>query len=246
MGKGDKAAVMGLLAATGRGTPEDKLRLAVIYVMSRTGDDAMSPADAEALEGALRASGADGAALSFVKRMASLNARLDAATAGGAGAGAGDGGDLLDWADKLYGQSVNAVAKGVKSLLSGERRLPLARAVESLMANQPSHEMESFAVFDPKAPRGAPAPAPRQGDTPYHDAVVFVVGGGNYLEYQGVRGLARRDRGGAGGGGGGMGGGGFGGAGAGARRSVVYGATEFVTGAEFIEQLGELGRKTGR
>ena len=138
----------------------------------------MSPADAEALEGALRASGADGAALSFVKRMASLNARLDAATAGGAGAGAGDGGDLLDWADKLYGQSVNAVAKGVKSLLSGERRLPLARAVESLMANQPSHETESFAVFDPKAPRGAPAPAPRQGDTPYHDAVVFVVGGG--------------------------------------------------------------------
>ena len=123
VGKGDKAAVMGLLAATGRGTPEDKLRLAVIYVMSRTGDDAMSPADAEALEGALRASGADGAALSFVKRMASLNARLDAATAGGAGAGAGDGGDLLDWADKLYGQSVNAVAKGVKSLLSGERRL---------------------------------------------------------------------------------------------------------------------------
>ena len=246
VGKGDKAAVMGLLAATGRGTPEDKLRLAVIYVMSRTGDDAMSPADAEALEGALRASGADGAALSFVKRMASLNARLDAATAGGAGAGAGDGGDLLDWADKLYGQSVNAVAKGVKSLLSGERRLPLARAVESLMANQPSHETESFALFDPKAPRGAPAPAPRQGDTPYHDAVVFVVGGGNYLEYQGVRGLARRDRGGAGGGGGGMGGGGFGGAGAGARRSVVYGATEFVTGAEFIEQLGELGRKTGR
>ena len=114
------------------------------------------------------------------------------------------------------------------------------------MANQPSHETETFAVFDPKAPRGAPAPAPRQGDDPYHDAVVFVVGGGNYLEYQGVRGLARRDRGGAGGGGGGMGGGGFGGAGAGARRSVVYGATEFVTGAEFIEQLGELGRKTGR
>ena len=157
---------MGLLAATGRGTPEDKLRLAVIYVMSRTGDDAMSPADAEALEGALRASGADGAAHSYVKRMASLNARLDAATAGGAGAGAGDGGDLLDWADKLYGQSVNAVAKGVKSLLSGERRLPLARAVASVMANPPSHESESFAVFDPQAPRGAPArAAPRQGDT---------------------------------------------------------------------------------
>ena len=27
--------------------------------------------------------------------------------------------NLLDWADKLYGQSISAVTKGVKSLLSG-------------------------------------------------------------------------------------------------------------------------------
>ena len=80
-GKGDKAAVMGLLQATGRGTPEDKLRLAIIYAMTHSGgDDAMSPADAEALEGALRASGADAAALGFVQRMAKLNQSLAATT----------------------------------------------------------------------------------------------------------------------------------------------------------------------
>ena len=59
-GKGDKAAVMGLLAATGRGTPEDKLRLAIIHIMAQT--EPMTPADAEALEGALRASGAEASA----------------------------------------------------------------------------------------------------------------------------------------------------------------------------------------
>ena len=177
VGKGDKAAVMGLLAATGRGTPEDKLRLAVIYVMSRTGDDAMSPADAEALEGALRASGADGAALSFVKRMASLNARLDAATAGGAGAGAGDGGDLLDWADKLYGQSVNAVAKGVKSCSAASEGS--ARARGGVSDGEPTLARDGVVrVVRSEGAAGRPAPAPRQGDTPHHDAVVFVVGGG--------------------------------------------------------------------
>ena len=31
----------------------------------------------------------------------------------------------------------------------------------------------------------------------------------------------------------------------GKKRSVVYGATEMLTGAEFVGQLGALGRKTG-
>jgi hypothetical protein len=40
--------------------------------------------------------------------VASVNATLSAMP--GAGAGAGDSqGNLLDWADKLYGQSINAV-----------------------------------------------------------------------------------------------------------------------------------------
>jgi hypothetical protein len=61
-------------------------------------------------------------------------------------------GNLLDWADKLYGQSINAVTKGVKSMLSGGRQLAVAAAVEALMANQPTTETEQFAYFDPKVP----------------------------------------------------------------------------------------------
>ena len=67
------------------------------------------------------------------------------------------------------GQSISQIAKGVKSLLD-ERRLAVARATESPMANQPSPETEAFAVFDPKAPRrsdgegvpGVTGPAPRR------------------------------------------------------------------------------------
>ena len=81
-GKGDKAAVMSLLDATGRGTAQDKLRLAIIAVIAeessrrgeKGGDASTSRADQDALEAALVASGADAAALAFVRRMASLNA----------------------------------------------------------------------------------------------------------------------------------------------------------------------------
>lgn len=54
-------------------------------------------------------------ALAFIKQMASLNASLSSMpTAGGGGGGGGaegSQGNLLDWADKLYGQSISAVTK---------------------------------------------------------------------------------------------------------------------------------------
>jgi hypothetical protein len=63
---------------------------------------------------------------------------------------------------------------------------------------------------------------------------VFVAGGGNYAEYRECVALGK--------------------SGEGASRSahgtdapaVVYGATELVTGAEFVGQLAELGRKSRR
>ena len=261
-GKGDKVAVTALLQATGRGTPEDKLRLAIIYAMTHQGDDAMSPADAEALEGALRASGADAAALGFVQRMAKLNRSLaNSAPQMGQKAGGNAGGDsesnLLDYAERLYGQSLSAVAKGVKSLLSSDRQLAIARATEALMRNEAdSYECEEFGWYDAKSPQSTNGAVPHgvvgNGSTNEH-AMVFVMGGGNYLEAESVRAIATkgaegddvmgagagsslRDRPGAGGS--------LVGA-VGKKRSVVYGATEMLTGAEFVGQLGALGRKTG-
>lgn len=262
-GKGDRAATMGLLDATGRGAPEDKLRLAIVRAAaaarqsdraglgesSLSGEDAKSSAasDAEAVEGALRASGVDVAALEFFSRAA----RLDASLGGGArDARAASqnqamqsshfdddgGGDLLDWADKLYGQSIDAVAKGVQSLLRGDRRGAVARAAQALAANQSGClEVDTFAYFDPKAPpaeRERAPPAPPPGAPPaaaFRRAIVFVAGGGNYAEYRECVALGKN-----------------------ASRSgssnegpeVVYGATELVTGAEFVGQLAELGRKT--
>ena len=220
-GKGDKPSVMSLLQATGRGSAEDKVRLAILYTLSAT--EGMSPQDAEEVEGALRASGANISALSYIKRMMTLNASLAKnASADGGGHRRTDSsqGNILEWADKLYGQSLNTITKGVKNLLSGERVLPIAVAVETLMANQPGPESSEYAYLDPKSPHGK-AHAPREGDPAFHDGICFVIGGGNYLEYQSLEELKARER--------------------THVRSITYGSTSLCASESFLAALASLG-----
>jgi sec1 family domain-containing protein 1 len=122
-------------------------------------------------------------------------------------------------------------------------------------------EFETFAVFDPKLPPGRAGLERAKG--PFREAIVFMIGGGNYLEREqlaawaagsgarsaaaGVAGAVTGAIGGGGGGGGGGAGGGGGGlgggGGGGAARLVLYGATDLLSGEEFVGQLEELGRK---
>jgi hypothetical protein len=53
---------------------------------------------------------------------------------------------------------------------------------------------------------------------------VFMIGGGNYLEYESLVTWASR---------------------ATPPKSVVYGATDLLSPAQFVEQLAELGRRSG-
>jgi hypothetical protein len=108
-------------------------------------------------------------------------------------------------------------------------------------------------VFDPKLPPGRANLERAKG--PFREAIVFMIGGGNYLEREqlaawaagggargggGVGGVVGAAASGVVGGSGAGGGGGGGGAGA---RTVLYGATELLSGEEFLGQLEELGRK---
>ena len=123
------------------------------------------------------------------------------------------------------------------------------------MSNEPdSRECAEYAWYDAKAKATAdgnpPVGAVGEGAPAHDHAIAFVMGGGNYLEAESVRAIAKGDD--AGGGGRAGDGGGLGDAraaarlgGATGRRSVAYGATEMLTGAEFVAQLGALGRQTG-
>nr|KIR44678.1 hypothetical protein I312_06170 [Cryptococcus bacillisporus CA1280] len=163
---------------------------------------------------------------------------------------------------------------GVKSFLPARKDLTLTRLVEALMdpasaSSQALQDTDDYLFFDPKTSRARPggtggaatggaAAAGTAGTSTgmgggrnqFSEGVVFVVGGGGYVEYGNLMDWANRSGGGGGGArdGGGGGGGGAGGSGAGAQgvsgqggRRVTYGSTEILNPERFLKCLEELG-----
>jgi hypothetical protein len=222
-GKGDAGTVERLVAPAAAGTPSDKLRLALVWLLTR--EAAPSDAECAALEAPLAAVGADMAAWAYAKRMRRLNltGRAPGAPAGGgAGAAGGDAAaQLSSLLGSTFGAGLSSLTKGVKSLLAGEQQAAVTVAVEALMDGRPSPETDAYLTLDP---RGAPGAAPRPAGA-FREALVFVVGGGNYLEWESLATWAARQQ--------------------PAPKTVAYGATELLGGDEFAAQLAELGRRSG-
>jgi hypothetical protein len=65
----------------------------------------------------------------------------------------------------------------------GLKNLPVTRIVDELMELRGSQYTEDFRHLDPKQLRPGDAAQPRSR-APFQEAIVFVVGGGNYIEYQ--------------------------------------------------------------
>ena len=106
-----------------KGTPADKLRLALVQLL--TCEALPSEPDFDRTTAALAAAGADPAALAYMRRMRRMNLTGRAAAAaageaagGGGGALAGLAGQshLLSWADKTFGQGLSSLTKGVPCL----------------------------------------------------------------------------------------------------------------------------------
>ncbi|KAF3787703.1 SEC1 family transport protein [Nymphaea thermarum] len=201
-----------LAALRGKGTKADKLRLAIVYLLAV---ETTPQSDVESLEAALRESEVDTCAFQYVKKIKSLNISL-------ASANSASRSNIVDWAEKLYGQSLSAVTAGMKNLLSGGRQLALTRTVEALMEGKPNPDIDSYLLFDPRAPKSSSG----MGNVlrgPFKEAIVFMIGGGNYIEYSSLQELAQRQP----------------------PKHVIYGTTEVLNGVEFAEQLMVLGRKMG-
>ena len=115
---------------------------------------------------------------------------------------------------------------------SGSRELYLTRVVDALCEIKPKSEDESFIYLDPKLgggkgakAKGDASVAPPAGRVPYTEAVVFMLGGGCYAEYQNLLEAAAAKT------------------AAGTSRSVIYGSTEMFNAEGFLTQLAKLGKK---
>uniref|UniRef100_A0A669EXP2 Sec1 family domain containing 1 n=1 Tax=Oreochromis niloticus TaxID=8128 RepID=A0A669EXP2_ORENI len=91
------------------------------------------------------------------------------------------------------------VMEGVKNLVLKQHNLPVTRILDNLM------EMNSI---------------PRNKN-PFQEAIVFVVGGGNFIEYQNLVDYTKSKQG----------------------KKVVYGCSELFNASQFIKQLSQLGQK---
>lgn len=205
----DRNELMSVLK--GKGTKIDKLRFAIMYLISL---ESIPQAEVEMVETALREAEVDTSAFHYVKKIKSLNVSLASASSAGRG-------NIVDWAEKLYGQSISAVTAGVKNLLSGDLQLALTRTVEALMEGRPNPEIDSYLLFDPRAPKSSSGSHLRG---PFKEAIIFMIGGGNYVEHGSLQEFARRQQ---------------------PAKHIIYGTTEILTGGEFVEQLAMLGKKMG-
>ncbi|KAI5970329.1 SLY1 [Candida margitis] len=172
---------------------------------------------------------------------------------------------LSGLSSKLYGltegrisEGLSSIASKIKNFIPERNLLPITKIVEAIMdpanSNQQSISLtDEYLYFDPKARGGGHSKPPKRQS--YSDSIVFVVGGGNYLEYVNLTewsgqhggGEAGSRNGGAGasvgtGAGAGASGSTAGGAGDKGRLNVIYGSTDILSATEFLKECEQLSK----
>lgn len=206
-----------------RGDSQDKLRLFLIYYLCIEG---LTVAQTTQCTSVLEASGCtDLRAFDYLKSIKAFTSTM--ASVGSMG-GPTDDATNSSYAAVLG--TLSQVASNVHNMiLSSDKALPTARVVSTLMDQKGDAEvLEGYATFDARGPKGSgPTAASKRT---FQEAIVFVVGPGNYIEYQNCKdyicstvtkegGKTRMVPNG---------------------KSVVYGATELCNGSTFLRQLADL------
>ena len=84
-------------------------------------------------------------------------------------------------------QSSNFMMAGVKNLVVKKHNLPITKIVDDIMEQKQGKYNDEYKYLDPKILRGNEGGQIPRTKTPFSDGIVFVVGGGNYIEYQNLQ-----------------------------------------------------------
>ncbi|XP_002732351.1 sec1 family domain-containing protein 1-like [Saccoglossus kowalevskii] len=202
------------------GTAEDKIRLFIIfYICGQSMTDVEFDQYASALEGA----GCNLAPLYYVKRWKAYTKMAVSTTPNMYGGG---GTKTVGMFSKLMSQGSSFVMEGVKNLVVKRHNLPVTKIVDALMEIKSNQETDDYRYFDPKMLRVTDSSAIPRNRTPFQEALVFVVGGGNYIEYQNLVDYVKNKT------------------GAGTSRHITYGCSELLNAAQFLRQLSNLGQES--
>ncbi|KAF3700715.1 Sec1 family domain-containing protein 1 SLY1 -like protein [Channa argus] len=206
-------SLLDIISDPDAGTPEDKMRLFLIYYISA--QQAPSESDLEQYKKALLDAGCDLSPLNYIKQWKAFT-KMAATPASYGNSGVKPMGLL----SRVMNTGSQFVMEGVKNLVLKQHNLPVTRILDNLMEMKSHPETDDYRYFDPKMLRGSESSIPRNKN-PFQEAIVFVVGGGNYIEYQNLADYAKSKQG----------------------KKVVYGCSELFSAAQFIKQLSQLGQK---
>ncbi|XP_053693499.1 protein sly1 homolog [Sabethes cyaneus] len=199
------------------GTPEDKMRLFIIYYICSN----MAEAEYQRLEQVLKECGCDLAPMPYVRRWKSIMK----STVSNPNQYEGSGTKTVSMFSKLVTQGSSFVMEGVKNLVVKRHNLPVTKITEQLMECRAGGEVDDYLYLDPKLLKGGDVVPKNRA--PFQDAVVFMIGGGNYIEYQNLVDFIRTKQTAAG------------------NRRIIYGVSTLTNAKQFLKQLSLLGQEIG-
>ncbi|KAM9294459.1 sec1 family domain-containing protein 1 [Gastrophryne carolinensis] len=200
-------SLLDIISDPDAGTPEDKMRLFLIYYITST--QPPSESDVDQYRKALEDAGCNLAPLSYIKQWKAFAKMASAPASYGLGATKSKG--LLS---RVMNTGSQFVMEGVKNLVLKQQNLPVTRVLDSLMEMKSNPETDDYRYFDPKMLRGNDSSVPRNKN-PFQEAIVFVVGGGNYIEYQNLVDYIKTKQG----------------------KHILYGCTELFNASQFLKQV---------
>lgn len=208
-------SLMDMITDPEAGTPADKLRL---FLISYICGPSMTEAEVDQYVTAMRDAGCDCEAVNYMRRWKTYS-KLSLTTSQYSG-----GTKTVSMFSKLMSHGSQFVMEGVKNLVVKKHNLPITRIVDSLMEMKSLQETDDYRYFDPKLLRATDSSTIPRNRSPFQDAIVFVVGGGNYIEYQNLVDYTKGKSGPA-------------------TKKILYGCTDLVNADQFLKQLSQLGQE---
>ncbi|XP_037098251.1 sec1 family domain-containing protein 1 isoform X1 [Syngnathus acus] len=206
-------SLLDIISDPDAGTPEDKMRLFLIFFI--TAQQPPSESDVEQYKRAMLDAGCDLSPLTYIKQWKAFT-KMSATPANYGNSGV----KPMGLFSRVMNSGSQLVMEGVKNLVLKQHNLPVTRVLDNLMEMKSHAETDDYRYFDPKMLRGSESSIPRNKN-PFQEAIVFVVGGGNYIEYQNLVDYARSKTG----------------------KKILYGCSELFNASQFLKQLSQLGQK---
>jgi len=223
-------SIMEVLSDPENGSSMDKLRLFLIYFLCTP---TVSDAEYDQYAGSLQGAGCDLAALTYLRRWRSFAMIGSKNMEQYQGVGQPSTTKAVNMFSSLISQSSNFVMAGVKNLVVKKHNLPVTKIVDDIMEQKQGKFNDDYKYLDPKILRGHDGGQIPRTKTPFSDAIVFVVGGGNYIEYQNLQDYVKTKN--------------MGhttsAMNSASLRRVVYGCTQVTNSDQFLSQLTMLGKE---